>query len=221
MHAPFLIALLVLGTSGPSSAQRTYLSTTLETTSKGKAAYYKEPDGMDGTTYKARIHSLDGKLKAEGRYADAELKIPHGTFTFYHPNGKKESTGEYRMGIKAGVWQRYDEWGTALAEKVYDTKPIENLVYAYAPTMPQYPGGQKELVKYLRTKVDDVQLAAGTATATFVVEKDGKLSDVKVSTENEQVKQVIEEALAESPKWQVGEKDGVPVRVAMTVPIKY
>jgi antitoxin component YwqK of YwqJK toxin-antitoxin module len=41
---------------------------------------------------------MDGKLKAEGQYADAELNVPNGTFTFFHPNGKKESIGEYRMG---------------------------------------------------------------------------------------------------------------------------
>lgn len=221
MHPSIFILILSMGLTGPASAQRTYLSATLEPTTKGKAAFYKEPDGMDGATYKARIYTLEGKLKAEGHFADADLKVPHGAFTYYHPNGKKESSGEYQMGVKAGVWQRSDEWGMALAEKVYDPKPVENIVYTYASTMPEYPGGRKELVRYIKTKVDDVQLAEGEATASFIVEKNGKITDVKVSAENEQAKQAIEAALAASPDWQVGEKDGVPVRVAMVVPIKY
>ncbi len=220
MHPSFLL-LLSLGFASPVTAQRTYLSATLEPTTKGKAAFYKEPDGMDGAAYKARIFTVEGTLKAEGHFADAELKVAHGTFTFYHPNGKKESCGEYQMGVKSGVWQRSDEWGTALAEKVYDAKPVENIVYTYASTMPEYPGGRKELVRYIKTKVDDVQIAEGEATASFIVEKNGKITDVKVNAENEQAKQAIEAALAASPEWQVGEKDGVPVRVAMVVPIKY
>jgi antitoxin component YwqK of YwqJK toxin-antitoxin module len=220
MHAPFLIALLSLALSGPSGAQRTYLSATLEPTTKGKAAFYKESAGKVGDNFLGKIYTMDGKLKAEGQYADAELNVPNGTFTFFHPNGKKESIGEYRMGLKAGVWQRYDQWGLALAEKVYDTRPIENLVYTYAPTMPSYPGGQKELVRYIRKQVGDEPFRNGDATASFVVERDGALTDVKVKAPDENSAKAIEEALAESPKWQVGKKDGVPVRVSMTVPIK-
>lgn len=221
MHPSIFIAVLYVGLTGPATAQRTYLSATLEPTTKGKAAFYKELDGMEAAAYKARIFTLEGTLKAEGHFADAELKVAHGVFTYYHPNGKKESSGEYQMGVKSGVWQRSDEWGMALAEKVYDPKPVESIVYTYASTMPEYPGGRKELVRYVKSKVYDVQLADGEATASFIVEKNGKITDVKVNAENEQAKQAIEAALVASPEWQVGEKDGVPVRVAMVVPIKY
>ncbi len=221
MQVHTLIVLLTLGTAGPITAQRTYLGPTLEPTTKGKAVYYKEPDGMVEGAYKARIHTMDGRLKAEGLYADKELKVPNGSFTYFHPNGKVESTGTYEMGLKTGVWQRYDEWGTALAEKVYDPAPIRDIVYAHVTTMPVYPGGQKELVRYIRNKVDDAKLEDGTAVASFVVEKDGRLSDVKVETGNDQVRGLIEQALAESPKWQVGENGGVPVRVSMRMPIKF
>jgi hypothetical protein len=202
-------------------AQRTYLSATLEPCSKGAAAFYKEPDGQVGEAFKARIFAVGGKLKAEGTYLDAQLKVPHGRFTFYHPNGKIESTGDYSMGLKAGLWQRFDTWGMALAEKVYDPKAVQDIVHAMASTMPEYPGGQKELVRYIRSKVDASRVDDGTATASFIVEKDGSLSEVTVDAPNEAVKGLIEEALVASPKWQVGEDQGRPVRVAMKLPIKY
>lgn len=219
MRSVALSALLLLAVN--LVAQRTYLSATLEPCSKGAAAFYKEADGQVAGAYKARIYTMAGKLKAEGTYSDAQLKVPHGRFTFYHPNGKIESTGDYQMGVKAGVWQRFDNWGMALAEKVYDPKPIQEIVHAQASTMPEYPGGQKELVRYIRTKVEDKRVGEGTATASFIVEKDGTLSEVKVDAGDEAVKGLIEQALVESPKWQVGENGGIPVRVAMKVPIKY
>ena len=219
MRSVALSALLLLAST--LVAQRTYLSATLEPCSKGSAAFYKEADGQVAGAYKARIYTMAGKLKAEGTYSDAQLKVPHGRFTFYHPNGKIESTGDYEMGVKAGVWKRFDNWGMALAEKVYDPKPIQEIVHAQASTMPEYPGGQKELVRYIRTKVEEQRIEDGTATATFIVEKDGTLSEVKVDAGDEAVKGLIEQALVESPKWQVGENGGIPVRVAMKVPIKY
>ena len=219
MRAFVLTALILL--AQVLVAQRTYLSATLEPCSKGAAAYYKEADGKVGESFKARIFAVGGKLKAEGTYLDAQLKVPHGRFTFYHPNGKIESTGDYEMGVKAGVWNRFDNWGMALAEKIYDPKPVQGIVHAQASTMPEYPGGQKELVRYIRTKVEDKRVGEGTATASFIVEKDGTLSEVKVDAGDEAVKGLIEQALVESPKWQVGENGGIPVRVAVKVPIKY
>lgn len=221
MHVPSLLVLISLFTTGPATAQRTYLGVTMEPVAKSKAAYYKEPDGMLGSAYKARIWTMEGKLKAEGCYEDAELKVAHGIFTFFHPNGKVESTGNYDHGVKSGVWHRYDTWGTELAEKIYDPKPVQEIVYTLASTMPEYPGGQKELVRYIRNKVGEGRIEEGEAMASFVVEKDGRLTAVNVEAPNEAAKGLIEQALMESGNWQVGEKDGVPVRVVMQVPIKY
>jgi len=221
MHVPSLLVLISLLTTGPVTAQRTYLGVAMEPVAKSKAVYYKEPDGMLGTAYKARIWTMEGKLKAEGCYQDAELKVAHGIFSFFHPNGKVESTGNYDNGVKSGVWHRYDTWGMELAEKVYDAKPVQDIVYTLAPTMPEYPGGEKELVRYIKSKAGEGQLAKGEATASFVVEKDGRLSGVKVIATTEEEQGLIEQALMESGNWQVGEKDGVPVRVVMQVPIKY
>jgi antitoxin component YwqK of YwqJK toxin-antitoxin module len=46
-----------------------------------------------------------------------------GPFVFYHANGKVESKGFVRNGNKSGLWERFDVWGGALAEKVYDPEP--------------------------------------------------------------------------------------------------
>lgn len=218
MHALLLVASICTMTLAPGDKKpvRTYLNSVMEPTSKGKAAYYKIAAGQDGAAYVGKIFTMDDVLKAEGRFADAELQVEHGHFVFYFPDGKKESEGDYQMGNKSGIWQRYDEWGQQLAEKVYDPSPLENIVYTMAPTMPQYPGGEQAMITYLRSKAGEVN----GATATFVVEKDGDLSEIKVMGAAPGTMDQLVDALDHAPRFEAGEKDGVPVRVHMRVPLK-
>lgn len=201
------------------NAQRSYLDEVLEPSSKSRAAYYLEPSGKDGQGgFLAHIYTLDGILKADGRYMDAEYRVPDGHFVFYYPNGKVESEGSYVKGNKDGIWERHDKWGRELAEKVYNAKPLTNLVYTLAQTMPQYPGGDKALVRYVRDKVGKTQ---GDMMASFIVEKDGQLSDVQVvGAEDPQTADQIAGVISALPPWQAGVQDGQPVRVQMRVPLK-
>lgn len=220
----FISSLAASSLAGNPGSERIWLNGTLQTCERKAAAYYLEPAGTDAEGFKALIYTKEGKLKAEGHYADVDHRVEHGTFIFYHANGKVESTGRYDMGRKTGVWLRYDEWGRELAEKVYDPEPLKDILYAQAETMPQYPGGQKELVTYLRQRAVDADgiNTHGTAIATFVVEPDGELTDVKVSgTGNATIDERMVNALEASPPWIAGQQDGVPVRVKVQVPVPY
>ncbi len=191
MRSKFPVAFLLLSLSataveagnGDPKAAKIYLSTVLEPTSRGKAAFYMVPDGKDGELFIGRIYTMDGKLKAEGRFRDAALSIEEGPFVFYHPNGKVESQGEYVMGNKTGVWLRFDPWGGPLAEKVYNPDVLANILYTRAETMPTFRGGDERA--FVRTVKEGVKLPEGSSVKgpvmdSFVVEKNGELSDVKV-----------------------------------------
>ncbi|HQV38628.1 MAG TPA: energy transducer TonB [Flavobacteriales bacterium] len=218
---PFLLLTTIMASLavGSVNAQRSYLDEVLEPASKAKAAYYLDPGGKDGQGgFLAHIYTLDGVLKADGRYMDAEYRVADGHFVFYYPNGKVESEGDYQKGRKNGVWQRNDKWGRELAEKVYDAAPLKNLVYTLAQTMPQYPGGDKALVRYVRDKVGKTH---GDVMASFIVEKDGQLSDVQVvGAEDPRTADQIAGVINSLPPWQAGVQDGQPVRVQMRVPLK-
>ncbi len=217
---PTLLAtlLLVCLSLGPVCAQRSYLDGGLEPTSKGKAAFYLEPGAGDASGWSAQIFTMAGVLKAKGHYADAECKVPDGRFVFFFPDGKVESEGNYANGYKQGIWARNDKWGRELAEKVYDLAPLENLVYTIAETMPQYPGGEKAMVRYVREKVGK---SRGDVMASFIVEKDGHLSDVQVVGANDpRIADQIASAISGAPHWEAGKQDGQPVRVQMRVPLK-
>ena len=232
MHIASSITFLLLISLGPAPVlaqdqadQRQYLDGVLAMTSKKSARYYRVNEGKDGELFIGKTYTVDGKLKAEGRYLDAGLTQPNGPFVFYHANGKVESKGLYVNGNKSGLWERFDVWGGALAEKVYDPEPLANIIYTSAQTMPEYHGGdQRAFVKYVREKVSPISgdKLKGIVTASFVVEKNGELTDVKVIEGKDSVfdGQLVDAVKSTSP-WQPGVDQGRPVRVQMRVPVQF
>ena len=217
-------AVLASGEAMAQADERVYLDAVLEVTSKSKATYYREFVERRADLYFARTYRMDGQVKAEGTYRDARLMLEHGDFVFYHDNGKVESRGSYEKGVKSGVWQRFDKWGHQLAEKVYDPQLLAEILYTRAENMPVYPGGEKEMVLYLRSKVQGPggDRVKGKATASFVVERDGSLTDVKVvEGMGDPYDQHLVDALEGSPPWEPGREKGRIVRVQMRVPVDF
>ncbi|MBL8010725.1 MAG: energy transducer TonB [Flavobacteriales bacterium] len=204
---------------------RQYLSAAMEPIVQKKAAYYRTTAGMDGELYIGKTFTIEGKLKAEGTYRDADMTLPHGEFTFYHPNGRVESKGEYINGNKSGIWLRYDAWGEPLAEKIYNPEPLANIIYTRAQTMPQFNGGDdKALVRYVKSKVESAsdKRVRGTYTSSFIVEKDGSLTEVKVvEGQDEKIGQQVVDAIKSTMPWSPGAEKGQPVRVQMRVPVQF
>ena len=220
----------VLNTTSVVSAQEMpvepqYLSAVLASTAKKKASYYRVNEGRDGERFVGKTYSMDGKLKAEGRYLDEGLNVEHGPFVFFHANGKVESKGDYEKGNKAGVWLRFDQDGRSLAEKVYDPEPLANIIYSRAQTMPQYAdGGDRAFVKYVKEKAGPTEgkRMKGAVTTSFVVEKNGELTDVKVvEGAGEPHDSRVVDAVKSTSPWVPGADKGQPVRVQMKVPVQF
>ncbi|MBP6311450.1 MAG: energy transducer TonB [Flavobacteriales bacterium] len=212
-------------TLNAQDAEPQYLSNVLITTDKKNASYFRNADGKQGDHFVGKTYSIEGVLKVEGVYADKQLSIEDGHFTFYYPNGKIESRGDYEMGLKSGIWERFDMNGNELAEKIYDAKALENIVYTMAQTMPKYKGGDEKVFKhYIKSTVANsirTKLKGGVTTS-FIVEKDGALSDIRVIGNEDKIVQakVIEAVQASSP-WDAGVEKGRLVRVQLEVPVKF
>jgi TonB family protein len=205
--------------------ERVYLNEVLASTAKKSAKYYRINEGRDGDLFMGRTYSIEGRLKVEGTYADRELRVEHGSFTFYHANGAVESKGEYVMGNKSGVWERFGPYGEALAEKIYNPVPLENIVYTRAETMPRHGrGSDKEFVRHIRDNMitPNGKRVKGAVMACFIVEKNGMLSDVKVvNGKNAELDQQVVEAIKSSAPWQPGMDRGQPVRVSIRMPVQF
>lgn len=75
-----------------------------------------------------RVVANDGDPLMSGTYADEELAVAHGTFTYYHSNDRVESVGAYNNGVKTGVWSRYDTSGNLLGERIYKGLDTDELL---------------------------------------------------------------------------------------------
>ncbi len=111
--------------------------------------------------------------------------------------------------------------------KVVVQQEEKEQVFEHVEQMPEYPGGQTELLKYLNSNIKYPVIAQeqgieGRVTIRFVVGKDGTVSDVRVvrsldpSCDKEAVRVV-----KSLPKWIPGKQNGRPVSVYYTVPVTF
>ena len=104
----------------------------------------------------------------------------------------------------------------------------EEVIFMVVETMPEFPGGQQALFKYLGETVKYPVIAQengiqGRVICQFVVNKDGSIVDVVVvrsSGEPSLDKEAIR-VINSMPKWKPGKQRGKPVRVKYTVPVNF
>ena len=104
----------------------------------------------------------------------------------------------------------------------------ENLsTYEMVESMPSFPGGPSALFEYLARNIMYPVVAEengiqGRVIVTFIVEKDGSITDVRVikpvdpSLDKEAMR-----VIKSMPRWIPGIQKGVPVRVKYTVPVTF
>ena len=106
-------------------------------------------------------------------------------------------------------------------------EPVQGDVFDVVEEMPQYPGGAEALLEFLNQNVqypEEAEKAGiqGRVIATFVVEKDGSVSNAKVVKSVDPL--LDAEALrviSAMPKWKPGKQNGQVVRVKYTVPLSF
>ncbi len=103
----------------------------------------------------------------------------------------------------------------------------DEVAYDIVEMMPEFPGGEMELRKFIamnvKYPVEAQELGVqGKVYVSFIVAKDGTIKDVKVargvheSIDNEAVRVV-----SSLPKWEPGMKQGEYVNVNYTIPINF
>lgn len=133
------------------------------------------------------------------------------------------------VGCKPAATENFDQEEIPFeASNVDVSAPLDantNEVFSVVEVEPEFPGGVEALYKYLAENIKYPVLAKekgtqGRVYVTFVVEKDGSVTDAKV------LRGVSEEVDAEAlrvinamPKWKPGMQQGVPVRVQYNIPI--
>ena len=150
----------------------------------------------------------EDELKSQDELAKTNTAI--GTFDV---KGNDEAEGEV---LKA-------------KEVIADEKPKEEetKVFDVVEQMPEFPGGQGALFEYLSKNIKYPVVAEengiqGRVIVTFVVERDGSITDVKVvKSVDPSLDKEAQRVVRSMPKWIPGKQNGSAVRVKFTVPVTF
>ena len=102
-----------------------------------------------------------------------------------------------------------------------------NMVFDVVEVMPQYPGGQIAMLKYIMENMKYPKQAMkegiqGRVAVRFIVEKDGSISDVKpILSVHPLLNKEAVRVVKSMPKWSPGKQNGKPVRVRFNLPIMF
>jgi len=134
--------------------------------------------------------------------------------------GQKEQKGDPNQEV------RIDEpVGNADVKNV--TEAVDNTVFSAVEINPEYPGGEAQFAKFLQKNIKYPAMAKenniqGKVYITFVVERDGSLTDIKIVRDpGSGLGDEAERVLKISPHWKPGIQNGKPVRVQYTVPVNF
>jgi protein TonB len=112
-------------------------------------------------------------------------------------------------------------------KKVEAPKEVKEEVFRSVEQMPQFPGGEAALMKYLQSHIQYPPMAAennvqGRVVVQFVVDKTGKVGEVKVvrSVDKDLDKEAVR-VCKSLPKFTPGRQNGQAVSVWYTLPVTF
>lgn len=126
-----------------------------------------------------------------------------------------------------------DANGEVLKAKEVITQPEppkhveENKVFDVVEQMPSFPGGPQALLQYLNSNVKFPVVAQengvqGRVVISFVVEKDGSVTDVQVAKSvDPSLDKEAQRVVKSMPHWIPGKQNGSAVRVKYVVPVSF
>ena len=105
--------------------------------------------------------------------------------------------------------------------------PDEGKIFTIVEEMPSFPGGDAKLIEFIQKNTKYPPVArengvSGRVFITFIVGKDGKVTDAKVVRGigagcDEEALRVIRSM----PTWSIGKQNGRPVQVQFTLPVNF
>ena len=104
---------------------------------------------------------------------------------------------------------------------------VQDSVFTYVESMPSFPGGNDSLRVFLEKNLvypaaSKAKGISGTVYVSFVIEKDGSISEVQILRGvNQELDAEVIRILSIMPKWIPGMQNGNSERVKMTLPVKF
>ena len=184
--------------------------------------------GISGTVYVQFVVETDGRVTGVKAKEDADALL------------RREAE---RVFMQSPAWTPGKHNGEAV--RVQMTEPIrfllsdgmegsaggsvyEDMVYAVTEVEPRFPEGDVE--EWIRMQVREAYAGfptkrrgvTGRAFVSFVIEKNGALSDVKaIYATDEFLRKAAVRIIKSMPKWEPGKNKGMPARHSMTLQVDF
>lgn len=131
---------------------------------------------------------------------------------------------EFMIDTEATVFTEVQEFTPIIVE---EEEVEEEQIFTIVEDDPEFPGGQSALMQYLQSNLKYPTMAReagiqGTVFVTFVVERDGSITDVRIlrgvggGLDEEAIRVV-----RNMPRWKAGRQRGQAVRVQFNLPIRF
>jgi TonB family protein len=193
----------------------------IKTYTKNKTLYLKQCNDSIGNIIAENgsgkwINFLDETFK--GAYIKGEIK-----------NGQEE--GEWRGEAGSEYFGLIYHEGKILSSSHANKRSVDKqsdaLSFKPIDEVPEFPGGLEAFGRFLTRNLRYTAAARknntqGRVIVSFIVEKDGSLSDIKVARSvGDGLDEEALRVMKLSPHWKPGMQDAKPVRVAYSVPIAF
>jgi len=136
-----------------------------------------------------------------------------------------ETDEEFIIDVEATITTEVREF--AQVRIAQEEEISEEVIFTIVEEMPSFPGGEEARLRFLSENIRYPQMAReagiqGTVFLTFVVERDGSVTDVRIvrgiggGCDEEAVR-----VTRNMPRWSPGRQRGQPVRVQFSMPIRF
>jgi TonB family protein len=179
---------------------------------------------------KCSFYHVSGLKTSQGNFKDNKKT---GVWVAYYDGGRDSAVTEFDdLGGEFIIKLPYTYNINSLEDQ--DRKSLKmgevvNGANGLVEKMPSFKGGEAAMMKFIRKNINYPELErnagiSGTCYITFVVEKDGKITNARILRGVPNGPGCDKEALRvvnKMPKWKPGMQNGKPVRVQFNLPIKY
>jgi protein TonB len=194
------------------------------------------PEG-DSLTAHLQQFFTNGAKKSETTFTDFKKKKKEGIYRSWYKNGKQQREIEYNEGKMDGKVMTWWENGTVKRSAIYqndslvkgtcyDSSGKEVSYYDYL-IMPEFPGGEAALLKYLSKETKYPAYARenniqGKVFVSFFVDRNGNVLESKVvKSPSEHLSSEALRVVNHMPQWKPGMEDGEKTGVMYYLPLSF
>jgi Ca-activated chloride channel family protein len=151
--------------------------------------------------------------------------LPEGVSNFAVGFDEQLSGGTYTLGVSGNAFSVSKASANRSEEEISEV--AEDSIYLTADVMPVFKGGVDSLMAYIKNHLvypadAKAKGISGTVYVSFIVEKDGSISNVKIQRSvHKKLDAEAMRVIKKMPRWTPGLRKGNVERVEMTVPVQF